>query len=56
MAADRRAEGVMNAERTSFLKKRSKKLLIHGTGALTGVRANLESFLVLLFKKEHPFF
>jgi hypothetical protein len=38
--------------RTSFLKKRSKKLLHVGLSGATGARASGKSFLVLFFKKE----
>jgi hypothetical protein len=43
-------------ESTSFLKKRSKKLLIVGRRAWGNSEPNGKSFLVLFFKKEHlPF-
>jgi hypothetical protein len=47
----------MKEERTSFLKKRSKKLLLIAAGtrfklASSVLRATDKSFLVLFFKKE----
>jgi len=42
-------------ERTSFLKKRSKKLLLAVAHFPTSVRQSSKSFLVLFFKKEHSF-
>jgi photosystem II stability/assembly factor-like uncharacterized protein len=46
----------MKRERPSFLKKRSKKLLPIGSGAAAPRAPTGKSFLVLFFKKEHPFF
>ncbi len=43
-------------ERTSFLKKRSKKLLFAVTDIATSVHEKYKSFLVLFFKKEHSCF
>jgi hypothetical protein len=42
-------------ESTSFLKKRSKKLLIAVADPSSRVRQESKSFLVLFFKKEHVF-
>jgi hypothetical protein len=38
--------------RSSFLKKRSKKLLFAVADTATGTRQKYKSFLVLFFKKE----
>jgi hypothetical protein len=40
-------------ESASFLKKRSKKLLLNGPEAVATTGPNGKSFLVLFFKKEH---
>jgi hypothetical protein len=43
-------------ESTSFLKKRSKKLLFAVADFSPGSASRSKSFLVLFFKKEHSFF
>jgi hypothetical protein len=41
----------MKEGRTSFLKKRSKKLLLVGLGATTGTRAKIQKFFGSFFQK-----
>jgi hypothetical protein len=43
---------MVGKERSSFLKKRSKKLLTFGVYGAGPRRQNNKSFLVLVFKKE----
>jgi hypothetical protein len=47
------AKATISEARASFLKKRSKKLLIISASALSGrLSPGVHSFLVLFFKKE----
>jgi hypothetical protein len=46
----------MKEERTSFLKKRSKKLLDYGTRVAAGMGASMQKFFGSFFQKRTAFF
>jgi hypothetical protein len=46
----------MKKEARSFLKKRTKKLLIVGLGAVPGAESKSQKFFVSFFQKRNVFF